>query len=182
MSDESQRPDRAIAAPARLDVLLFLVAVLAGIALYFVLKEIGVAQWIITASVVLVMLCYAAAVTWIPRLGYGSIKPATTLLPRAALHARQHGLRPLRLWFRNRGWIGDAGDRRQTSASRWHRRSRGFPPRAPASDACRSGRGGEHDANGACRSDRAGSGATLDSLSLESAALLDVCDRERLIM
>jgi hypothetical protein len=44
------------------------VAVLAGIALYVVLKEIGIAQWIITASVVLVMLCYAAAVTRIPRL------------------------------------------------------------------------------------------------------------------
>lgn len=56
------------ATSTRLDILAFLASFVAGIALYFVLRNVGVHQIIITAVIILVMLFYAMIVARVPRL------------------------------------------------------------------------------------------------------------------
>lgn len=56
------------ATTTRLDIIVFLGSVLVGVAAYFVLRFLHVPQWVVTSSLVGLMLLYAGAVASIPRL------------------------------------------------------------------------------------------------------------------
>src|SRR6267142_1002392 len=56
------------ATTTRLDIIVFLLSVVLGVAAYSVLRFLHVPQWVVTSSLVGLMLLYAVGVASIPRL------------------------------------------------------------------------------------------------------------------